>query len=163
MLDGWETFLFCFYSFVSQILTHAPMFTATGTIFFSEASTSIRFPTGPATTCSSISGKSSSAAPGCERGVCRYRQSRVTGVNSPTRGWFKAIDRSHLSAPCCLSPNRTDRAALVQSHHSKKNIVSKNEWTISGAWYSARDANLLMFYYWRQFYVAYYYPCREAI
>lgn len=118
-----------------------------GDNFFFEASTSVRFPTGPATTCLSISGKSSSAAPGCEREVCRYRQSRVTGVNSPTRGRFTAIDRNHLSAPCCLSPNRTDRAASGQSHHSKKNRVLKNEWTISGTWYSARDANLIMFNY----------------
>ena len=126
MLDGWETLLFCFYSFVSQILTHTPMFTAMGTIFFffSRRACPSASQLGPLPPARPISGKSSSAAPGCERGVCRYRQSRVTGVNSPTRGRFTAIDRNHLSAPCCLSPNRTDRAALGQSAHTHKKIQS---------------------------------------
>ena len=81
-----------------------------------------------------FSGNSSSAALGCERGVCSLLQtSGVIGVNSPTRGRFTAMDRNHLSALCCLSPNEPDRAALSQSHHSEKcpKELKMNRWDTS--------------------------------
>lgn len=93
--------------------------TEMGTIFF-EAKHVRPLPKWAATTCSSDFWEKFFSCPGLWEGSLLLQTSRVTGVNSPTRGRFTAMDRNHLSALCCLSPSRQDRAALGQSHHSKK-------------------------------------------
>lgn len=76
MFNGWETILFCHFSFVSQILTHAAIYSNEDD--FSRrarpsASQLDRYHL-------LISGKSSPAALGCERGVCCYRRAGLQGL-----------------------------------------------------------------------------------
>lgn len=96
-------------------------YTAMGTIFQGEH---IRpHPKWTATTCSSHFWEKLISCPRLWEGTLPLQTSRVTGVNPPTRGRFTAVDKNHLSALCWLSPNRPDRAALGQSHHSKKSLI----------------------------------------
>lgn len=78
MLDGREMILFSYFSLTSQILTHAVINRA-GDNFF-EASMSVSFPSGPLPPARPISGKSSSAALGCEREVCCRRRAGLQGL-----------------------------------------------------------------------------------
>ncbi len=79
MFSGWEMILFGYFAFVSQILTHAAIY-SDGDNFSRRARPPARFPTGPLPPAHQISGKSSSAALGCERGVCRYRRAGLQGL-----------------------------------------------------------------------------------
>ena len=127
MFDGlgdnfMSVFLFFFF-FVSQILAHAATYS---NVPFLRGEHIRPHPKWPATTCSSDFWEKLISCPRLWVGSLLLRTSRVTGVNSPTRGRFTATDRNHLSAVCCLSPNRPDRAPLGQSHHSKKCLIELN-------------------------------------
>lgn len=141
--------------------------TATGTIFCFLRGEHVRpLPNWTATTCSSDFWEKLISCPRLWEGSLLLQTSRVTGVNSPTRGRFTAADRNHLSALCCLSPNRPDRAALGQSHRSKKCLIElkmnrrDTSWgmVVSCQWRSSHYAVIEGI-----FYVGYYYPCGQSI
>lgn len=141
MCKGWEMILF-----LQAKFSPTQPYTARGQFFRSEH---IRpLPNWTATTCSSDFWEMLISCPRLWEGSLLLQTSRVTGVNSPTRGRFTAMDRNHLSALCCLSPNRPDRAALGQSHRSEKCPELELKWidyTLPGIWwYPANDCHLFM-------------------
>lgn len=101
-----------------------------------------QLPKWAATTCSSDFWEKFFSCPRLWEGNLPLQTSRVTGVNSPTRGRFTAMDRNHLSALCCLSPSRRDRAALGQSRHWKCEL-KPYQWEPS-MYNPATDAHLIM-------------------
>lgn len=89
MLDARDMILFGFLSLARQVFSHAAINRDKGgreargegeDDNFFTASMSVRFPSGPRPPAHPISGKSSSAALGCEREVCCYRQAGLRGL-----------------------------------------------------------------------------------
>lgn len=79
MLDGRELILFTNLSYRSQSLSHAAI-NRDGDNVSRRACMSALFPCGPLPPAHLISGKSSSAALGCEREVCCHRQAGLQGL-----------------------------------------------------------------------------------
>ncbi|AWO99126.1 Hypothetical protein SMAX5B_013310 [Scophthalmus maximus] len=129
MFDGREIILFSpIFSVESQILTHAAVRSDGGQ--FLEANTSVHIPDWTATTCSpSDFWEKLISCPGLREGslLLLLQTSRVTGVNSPTRGRFTAKEQQP-SISGLLPVTRQSR--LGPNHFKKKFLIElKNEQT----------------------------------
>lgn len=123
MFEGQEVILFC-----SHPHNHIQQW---GHVLWSKYIH--QHPNWTATTCSSDFWERLISCPGLWEESLLLQTSRVTGVNSPTRGRFTDRDRNHLSALCCHQTGQTEHA-FGQSHNSKVPYRIKTEWTRDTSW-----------------------------
>lgn len=126
-----DYFIFSVCSTVSQI-SHPRTHIAQRRGQFLETVTSVHIPTGPLTTCSSVlweKKKKKRELISCPRlceGTLLLHMSRVTGVNSATRGRFTGTESNHRSTVLCLSrPVQTETFRTVVAMKIELKIMDR--------------------------------------